>query len=92
MVSTTGGRVDVAPDGRVLIPMMHQDLVLELDAQGQDVRRFMVREPIVAQRQPNGHVMITSMEDQKAIEFDAAGRVVWEYRSPTSRVTRAIRY
>jgi hypothetical protein len=35
MVSTTGGRVDVAPDGRVLIPMMHQDLVLEMNSKSQ---------------------------------------------------------
>ena len=92
MVSTTGGRVDVAPDGRVLIPMMHQDVVLELDGAGQELRRFRVPEPIVAQRLPNGHVMITSMVEQKAMEYDASGRVVWEYQSRTSRVTRAIRH
>jgi hypothetical protein len=92
MVSTTGGRVDVAPDGRVLIPMMHQDLVLEMDGAGQEVRRFRVAEPIIAQRLANGHVMITSMSEQKAMEYDAAGRVVWEYQSRTSRVTRAIRH
>ena len=92
MVSTTGGRVDVAPDGRVLIPMMHQDMVLELDGNGQELRRFRVGEPIVAHRLASGHVMVTSMAEQKAMEFDAAGRVVWEYQSRTSRVSRALRH
>lgn len=92
MVSTTGGRVDVAPDGRVLIPMMHQDMVLELDGAGQELRRFRVGEPIIAHRLPSGHVMVTSMAEQKAMEFDAAGRVVWEYQSRLSRVSRAIRH
>ena len=92
MVSTTGGRVDVAPDGRVLIPMMHQDMVLEMDGTGQELRRFRVSEPIIAQRLPSGHVMVTSMAEQKAMEFDAAGRVVWEFQSRLSRVSRAVRH
>jgi hypothetical protein len=63
-----------------------------MDGAGQEVRRFRVAEPIIAQRLANGHVMITSMSEQKAMEYDAAGRVVWEYQSRTSRVTRAIRH
>jgi len=72
--------------------MMHQDMVLELDGNGQELRRFRVGEPIVAHRLASGHVMVTSMAEQKAMEFDAAGRVVWEYQSRTSRVSRALRH
>ena len=92
LVSTTGGRIDVSPDGRVLVPMMHQDMVVELDMGGHDLRRFRVNEPIMAHRLPNGHVMMTSMAEQRAMEYDAAGRLVWDYQSQFSRVTRALRH
>ena len=91
-VTTSGGRIDVAADGRVLVPMMTQDRVVEYDAAGVIVRSFSIIEPIVAKRLASGHVMVTSMEDRMAAEFDAAGRRIWELSSRNSRLTRAIRH
>ncbi len=90
-VHTSGGRVDVQPDGRVLIPQLADDLVVEYDARGQRLRSFEVRGPIVAARLPGGNLMVTSMTEKRAVEIDLAGKRVWEYRANT-RVTRAYRH
>ncbi|MFM7539750.1 MAG: PQQ-binding-like beta-propeller repeat protein [Planctomycetota bacterium] len=92
MVTTSGGRIDVAPDGRVLVPMMTQDRVVEYSGNGDMVRSFLVTEPIVAQRLPSGHVMVTSMDERMAVEFDATGRRIWRFDSPAGRLTRAVRH
>ena len=89
-VFTFGGRLDVQPDGRVLIPQMYQHKVVEYDARGKTVREFRVRQPIVAARLANGNTLITSMSDNRAVEFDLAGKQVWQYKANT-RVTRAYR-
>src|SRR5262249_3912360 len=90
-VHTSGGRVDVQPDGRVLIPQLHNDQVLEYDANGRQLRRIPFDSPIAALRLPSGHLLITSMESKLAVQLDAAGKLVWEYGQDT-RVTRALRY
>jgi hypothetical protein len=89
-VQTFGGRVDVQPDGHVLIPQMYMNKVVEYDGKGKAVREFSIGQPIVATRLPNGHTIITSMNENRAVEFDLAGKQVWEYRAKT-RVTRAYR-
>jgi hypothetical protein len=89
-VATSGGRVDVLPNGHVLIPMMNHDKVVEYDANGKEVWEVNVSQPIVALRLPNGNTLITSMRDRRAVEVDRAGKEVWEFKSDT-RVTRALR-
>ncbi|MBI1915365.1 MAG: HEAT repeat domain-containing protein [Planctomycetes bacterium] len=89
-VYTFGGRLDVQPDGRVLIPQMYDNRVVEYDAQGKSVREFPILQPIAATRLANGNTLITSMLEKRAVEFDLAGKVVWEYKA-TTRVTRAYR-
>jgi hypothetical protein len=89
-VSTFGGRVDVQADGRVLVPQMSQDRVVEYDAKGKVLAEFAVEQPIAALRLANGNVLVTSMTQQRAVELDAAGKEVWEYRART-RVNRAWR-
>ena len=92
IVTTSGGRIDVAPDGRVLVPMMVQDRVVEYAGDGEIVRSFNITEPIIAQRLPSGHVMVTSMDERMAVEFDATGRRIWRFESPAGRLTRAVRH
>lgn len=90
-VRTSGGKVDVLPNGHVLIPENGNNRVVEYDAQGKVVWEATVDSPIVATRLPNGNTLITSMNAQKgAIEIDRAGKEVWQYKSET-RVTRAYR-
>jgi hypothetical protein len=89
-VQTYGGRIDVQPDGRVLVPSWGEDEVVEYDATGRNLRKFSVAQPIAAVRLANGNTLVTSMREQRAVEFDAAGKEVWQYRSNT-RVNRAWR-
>jgi hypothetical protein len=89
-VRTSGGRIDVLPNGRVLVPEMDLDRVVELDASGQMVWQVHFHQPVAAVRLPSGNTLITSYEDKKAIEVDAKGNHVWEYDADL-RVTRAFR-
>jgi hypothetical protein len=85
-----GGRLDVLPTGRVLVPHNGENKVVEYDSQGKEVWKVNVDQPIAAMRLPNGHTLVTSMSENRAIEFDRAGHEVWQYRA-TTRVTRAFR-
>jgi hypothetical protein len=89
-VQTSGGRLDVQADGRILIPLMADNRVVEYDAAGRALREFAVEQPIAALRLANGNTLVTSMTEQRAVELDPAGKEVWEYRSNT-RVNRAWR-
>jgi hypothetical protein len=90
-VNTSGGRIDVLPDGHVLIPQRARNLVVEYDTKGNGVWSYPAREPIAAVRLPNGNTLITCMTDRRAVEVDAVGKTVWEYQGTDSRVTRAFR-
>jgi hypothetical protein len=92
-VQTYGGRIDVLPDGHVLIPALGDDKVIEYDAAGQALREFSVVQPIAALRLANGNTLVTSMRQQRTIELDPAGKEVWQYPSgdPRVRLNRAWR-
>jgi hypothetical protein len=89
-VRTSGGRIDVLPNGHVIVPEMGNNRVVEHSAEGKVVWEANVDQPIAAVRLPNGHTMVTSMITNRAVEVDRKGKVVWEYKSDT-RVTRALR-
>jgi len=90
-LSTSGGRVELLPNGHVLIPEMSNNMVVEYNRQGKVVWKADVTEPINAVRLPDGNTIITTMNDTRAVEVDRRGKTKWEYRSDT-RVTRAWRY
>lgn len=90
-VRTFGGKIDVLPNGNVIVPEMSSGKVIEYDAHGKAVAQVAVEQPIAAIRLPNGNTLITSMNQMRAIELDRDGKQVWEYRSDT-RVTRAVRH
>jgi PQQ-like domain len=90
-VRTSGGRIEVLPNGHVLIPENGNGRVVEHDAQGKIVKEMNVEQPIAASILPNGHMMVTSMNPQLgAMELDRNGKEIWHYRADT-RVTRAYR-
>ncbi len=89
-VRTSGGRIDVLPNGHVLIPEMDNNRVVEYDADGQGVWEVAIDQPISAVRLPNGNTMVTLMRENRAVEVDRAGREVWQFKADT-RVTRAFR-
>ncbi len=87
---TSGGRLDVLPDGHVLIPERAHNRVVEHDGDGKVVWEATVEEPVAAVRLPNGNTLVTSMTQNRAVEIDRAGKEVWQYKADT-RVTRAFR-
>lgn len=89
-MGTYGGRIDLRPDGRMLLPDHYSDRIVELDRAGRLVNQFTVSRPIAAIRLANGNVLVTSMSQQRVVEFDAAGKEIWTYRAGT-RVNRALR-
>ncbi|HXG12588.1 MAG TPA: HEAT repeat domain-containing protein [Gemmataceae bacterium] len=89
-VHTFGGRIEVLPNRRVLVPQMRNNRVVEHDPRGQIVWEITVDQPIVAVRLANGNTLVTCMAQQRAVELDRNGREVWEYKT-TTRVTRAWR-
>jgi hypothetical protein len=89
-VSTSGGRIDVLPNGRILVPEKEEDRVVEYDASGKEVWHAEVKQPIAAVRLPGGNTLVTSMAENRAVEIDRSGKVVWEYRSEAT-VNRAFR-
>jgi outer membrane protein assembly factor BamB len=86
-----GGRLEVLPNGHLLLPRTQNNDVIELDTEGKPTKfRAQFNAPIAAVRLPNGNTLITSMSQQKTLEVDKAGAKVWEYSSDT-RITRSFR-
>ena len=86
----SGGRIDVLPNGNVLVPEAGDNRVVELDAHGAVVWEAAADQPIAAVRLANGDTLITTYSEHRAIEVDRDGKEVWEVRRDT-RVTRAFR-
>jgi hypothetical protein len=86
----SGGRIDVLPNGRVLLPHNAENRVVEYDSNGKAVWQVEIEQPVAATRLPNGNTLVTTMTQNRAVEFDRNGAEVWRYQGNT-RVTRAVR-
>ena len=89
-VRTSGGKVDILPNGNSLITEVYGNRVTEFNNEGKEVWNFECEQPVAAVRLPNGNTLITSMTQMKALEIDPKGKEIWSYKSNT-RVTRAFR-
>jgi HEAT repeat protein len=89
-VQTYGGRIDVLPNGHVLVPEHGHNKVVEYNAEGKAVWEVAIEQPIAAVALPNGNVLATSMSQFRAVEFDRTGKEVWQFKADT-KVTRAFR-
>ncbi|MBI1914819.1 MAG: PQQ-binding-like beta-propeller repeat protein [Planctomycetes bacterium] len=90
-LSTSGGRIDVLPNGHVVVPEKDNNRVIEHNVQGRRIWEAPFEQPIAAVRLGNGHTLVTSYQSKKAVELDRNGKPVWEYES-TTRLTRAWRH
>src|SRR5262249_9765357 len=96
-VRTYGGRSQILPNGRGLIPEKDNNGVGEYDENGKVVWQAEYPQPVAAVRLPNGNTLVTSFNSDAAgrpvpsdqlvpaAELDRSGKVVWKY-SGTSRV------
>ncbi len=89
-VRTFGGRVDLLPNGHVLVPLMDENRVVEYDAGGEVVWQAAYPQPVAAVRLPNGQTVVTSMQARRAAALDEKGAEVWHYDAG-ARLTRAWR-
>jgi hypothetical protein len=90
-VRTAGGKIDVLPNGNVLVPEKQRDRVAEYDPTGKVVWEATgISEPIAAVHLPNGNILVTTLHQNRAVEINRNGKEVWEYRSNTC-VNRAFR-
>ncbi len=89
-VRTSGGKVDVLPNGNALITEVYGNRVIEYNPTGKEVWQFECEQPVAAVRLPNGNTLITSMTQMRALEIDSKGKELWAYKSNT-RVTRVFR-
>jgi hypothetical protein len=89
-IRTNGGKIDVLPNGHVLVPLKDSNKVVEYDLEGKPVWEMTIDEPIAAVRLPNGHTLVTTLSQNRAVEVDGASKEVWEFKAD-SRVTRAWR-
>jgi HEAT repeat protein len=90
-IQTYGGRIEVLPNGRVLVPQYSGNKVAEHDPAGRvQWEANFDDQPIAAVRLANGSTMVTCLQKQRAVELDRAGKVIWEFKGET-RVTRAWR-
>jgi hypothetical protein len=87
---TSGGRIQVLPNGHVIVPEKDQNRVAEYDASGTLVWEAKADQPVAAVRLPSGNTLVTGFTTHAAVEIDPQGKEVWNYRT-TSRVTRAFR-
>src|SRR5262249_13113798 len=68
-IQTYGGRIEVLPNGRVLVPVYSANKVVEMEGEGKIVWEAPVpfNTPIAAHRLPNGNTLVTSMNQAPAV-------------------------
>lgn len=90
-VHTSGGRIDVLPNGNVVVPENANNKVVEHAPDGKVVWEAAIEGPVAAVRLANGHTLVTTMNPARgAVEIDRTGKEVWNYKTDT-RVNRAFR-
>lgn len=80
-VYTMGGKIEVLPNGRILVPEYSRGRIVEYSPEGKVLWEARVTYPTSVQRLPNGNTLVVSMTQQKVLEVNRAGRVVWEHRA-----------
>jgi hypothetical protein len=87
---TFGGRLDVLPNGHVMVPEKDENRVIEYDVKGDISWQAAVEQPIAAVRLDNGNTLVTLMQGNAAQELDRAGKPGWQYHANV-RINRAFR-
>lgn len=86
----SGGRLDVLPNGHVVVPEANDNRVVEYDTHGKIVWEASADSPVAAMRLASGNTLVTSHQSTRGLEIDRHGNVVWQYKADT-RVSRLFR-
>ena len=76
-----GGNIDVLPNGRILVPLYTQNMVVEFDWTGARLWQGNVLRPTSASRLANGNTLVTCTMNSTVIEIDRDGKEVWSYQT-----------
>jgi hypothetical protein len=71
--------IELLPNGRILMPLLGQNRVVEYDNDGRIIWEAAVQLPFSAQRLPNGNTLVASPQFMKVVALIRWGRVVWEH-------------
>lgn len=74
------GGADLLPNGRLLVPVLQMNKIVEYDLDGKAVWEAAFPLPSAVARLPNGHTLVSSQNTSKVAELDRAGKIVWEYQ------------
>jgi hypothetical protein len=89
--SSLGG-LEVLPNGRILIALYSNNMVVEYDQEGRRIWEAKVTQPSSATRLPNGNTLVAcSLGNQQVVELDRSGNVVWQHQAPNQRPWKARR-
>jgi streptogramin lyase len=83
-------RIDVLPNGRVLVPQYGTSRVVEYDGDGKQVWQAPVPNPTSAMRLPNGNTLVGSLSGSSVLELDRSGKQIWSHQA-AGQVWRASR-
>jgi HEAT repeat protein len=84
------GRIDLSPNGRILITQCSRKKVIEYGKEGQKLLEVDAPDICTASALPNGHILVACQEKQRAYELDRAGKIIWEHKN-AGQVFRARR-
>ena len=73
--------IDVLPNGHVLIAQPDQEMVTEMDTDGNTVWTAKAPGITTATHLPDGHTLVASYTNNSVQELDHSGKVVWEYKN-----------
>ena len=76
-----GGNIEVLPNGRILVPMYTQNLVVEFDWTGARLWQANVVRPTSVSRLSNGNTLVTCTLSSTVLEIDRDGKEVWSYQT-----------
>ncbi|MBY0521980.1 MAG: PQQ-binding-like beta-propeller repeat protein [Gemmataceae bacterium] len=84
------GGIDLLPNGRIVVPQINLNKVVEFDADGKSVWSATATNPTSAVRLQNGNTLAACFNQQKIVELDKDGKTVWEHK-PDGRPWKARR-
>lgn len=74
-----GGNIEVLPNGRILVPLYTQNMVVEFDWTGARLWQGNVIRPTSASRLANGNTLVTCTLNSTVVEIDRDSKEVWSY-------------
>jgi hypothetical protein len=70
--------VDIAENGRILVPLIDKDRVVEFAPDGTVLWQAAAPAPTTVQRLPNGNTLVGSSQSRQILEIDRMGTTVWK--------------